>query len=410
MVEQQQIITAEPIVEEREKLDLAGVRILVVMPSIPLYGMERKNLQIMREMRERGAGVLFITQERYGDSIRREVEQIGCEWTTASFDKLLNISKNPREMASVLYAWAKSAWQLWRIYKEYRPTHIHITNFTYFLYSWPVVALLRCKVIMCMPTPPDTYLPPFKQQLSNFVWRYGVERVSDVIVCNSQFTLSQLEKIGVNIRIARVIYNTIPQRSVQNASDAPMVDSSKINVVFVGRICADKGVRCLIDAAYQILDERDDVNFYLAGDYSWKNPFAESLIQEVKSKGLESHIYFLGEVEDIPGLVSQCDIHVCPSVCDEAFGLVVLEAKQQKIPSVVFPSGGLPETVEHLVDGYLCAGKSAHDLYEGLSHFLNDQEVRLRDGIAAYQSLSRFSLERNSKEWVSVFNTRLSRI
>src|SRR5689334_947615 len=151
--------------------ELSNVRILVVMPSIPLYGMERKNLQIMKQMREQGADILFITQKEYGGHIQREVEQIGCSWIACSFNKLLHISKNPVEMASVLCEWAKSTWQLWRIHQQYRPTHVYITNFTYFLYSWLVVALTRSTVIFCMPNPPDVHLPPFKQRLSNLVWR-----------------------------------------------------------------------------------------------------------------------------------------------------------------------------------------------------------------------------------------------
>jgi len=155
---------------------LTGVRILVVMPSIPLYGMERKNIQIMKELRKQGADVLFITQETYGGNIQRAVEQAGCRWTTASFDKLLHLSKNPFEMAAVLRAWMKSARQFWRICRQYRPTHIKITNMTYFLYVWPVVAWLSQPVIFSLPVPPDTNLTPFKQRLSNFIWRRGVAR------------------------------------------------------------------------------------------------------------------------------------------------------------------------------------------------------------------------------------------
>ena len=389
--------------------ELTGKRILVVMPSIPLYGMERKNLQIMKEMREQGADVLFITQETYGGNIRREVERIGCRWTTASFDKLLHLSKNPREMAAVLRTWAKSAWQLWRIYRQFQPTHIHITDFTFFLYSWPVVAWLSRPVIFPLPVPPDTNLTPFKQRLSNFIWRVGVQRACDVIVCNSHYTLSQVLKVGIKREKTTVVYNTAPERSVPTQSDAPTVDASKFNVVFAGRICAEKGVRQLIDAALQIVCERDDVDFYLAGDYSWNNPFAEAIIQEVKDQGLDSRIHFLGELDDIPGLLAQCQLHVCPSICAEAFGLVVLEAKQNGIPSVVFPVGGLVETLTHLQDGYICEDKNSQALGQGIRYYLNDRTVWQQAGKAARASQSRFSKEKNIQNWVAIYQSDLGR-
>jgi glycosyltransferase involved in cell wall biosynthesis len=384
---------------------LAGKRILVVMPSIPLYGMERKNLQIMKEMREQGADVLFITQETYGGNIRREVERIGCRWTTASFEKLLHLSKDPREMIAVLRAWMKSAWQLWRIYRQYQPTHIHITNLTYFLYAWPVVAWLPRPVIFALPVPPDTNLSPFKQRLSNFIWRIGVQRACDLLVCNSKYTFSEVIKIGIDPEKTRVLYNTAPERAIPIQSDAPVVDTDKFNIVYMGRICADKGIRELIDAAFQIIGERADVDFYLAGDYSWKNPFADEIIRAVQERRLESRIHFLGEVEDITSLLAQCHLHVCPSTWDEPFGLVVLEAKQHGLPSVVFPSGGLVETVSHHQDGYICDSKTGNSLYKGLRYYIDNPEALRQAGDAARASLARFSKEQNARDWIAIFQS-----
>ena len=48
------------------KLDadyLDGIKILVVMPSVPVYGKERSNLQIMKMLREKSANILFVTDQ-----------------------------------------------------------------------------------------------------------------------------------------------------------------------------------------------------------------------------------------------------------------------------------------------------------------------------------------------------------
>ena len=39
----------------------------------------------------------------------------------------------------------------------------------------------------------------------------------------------------------------------------------------------------------------------------------------------------------------QCEVLVAPSLIEEALGLVVMEAKMAGLPSIVFPSGGLPD-------------------------------------------------------------------
>ena len=50
---------------------LAGARILVVMPSIPVQGMERSTLQIFRMLRQRGADVLFVEAPRDLEQLER---------------------------------------------------------------------------------------------------------------------------------------------------------------------------------------------------------------------------------------------------------------------------------------------------------------------------------------------------
>jgi len=399
-------IAKETVVEpDQARLnELAGIRILVIMPSIPIQGMERKNLQIMGGLHRLGANVLFVTQRIYGDRSRAEIDRIGCRWTTASFNKLPHLSRNPREMAGVLYDWIKSARELKRICKDFKPTHIHITDLMYFLYAWPMVMSSSARAIFSLPVPPDTELIRWKQRLSNLVWRFGIARACDTIICNSQYTLSQLKKIGVKTRKVKVIYNCVPERTAVEKSDAPRVDSGKFNIVFMGRICADKGVKELIDAAFQVVSEREDVDFYLAGQHNWRNPFAEALIEEVRTRNLESRIRFLGEIYDVMGLLAQCDLHICPSVWEEPFGLVVLEAKSRSLPSVVFPSGGLKETVEHLVDGYICDSKSSQQLYKGMRYFLDNPLVLKTAGEAAKRSLARFSKERCLGDWIRVLN------
>lgn len=388
--------------------DLVGARILVIMPSIPIQGMERANLQIMKMMRERGADVLFVTERTYGGKVRNEVERIGCRWTAASFisafEERLHLTRNLREMAAVLYAWGKAAWEIDQIYKKYKPTHIYIANLNYFLYALSILWRAQEPVVFRIPNLSHRSLPIMKQLLYTWIWRYCVVPVCDVIVCNSQYTRSQLEKVGVKPEKARVIYNCVPERVSLGESDAPNVNPNHFNIVYLGRIRPEKGVEELYDVALRIVRDRDDVNFYFAGEREWRNPFAEALSQELWVKNLETRIQFTGEIMDVFGLLSRAHVHVLPSMM-ESFPNAVLEAKSHGVPSVVFPSGGIPEAVTHLVDGYICREKSAQALYEGIRYFLDDPVALKSAGEAAKQSLARFSRERIADEWADVFKS-----
>lgn len=388
--------------------DLVGVRVLVIMPSIPILGMERANLQIMKMLRGRGADVLFVTERTYGGKVRREVERIGCSWTTASFsmsfEERLHLTKGPLEMAGVLRAWARAAWEIDRIYGRYKPTHIYVTNLDYFLYSFPTVLRARQPVILRLPNPPGTNLLGMKRYLSDWIWRCCVRPFCDVIVCNSQYTLAELKRVGVSTRNARVIYNCLPERSSREGTDAPRVDRTRFNVAFVGQLIPEKGVKELFEVALRIVHEHCDVDFYFAGDHEWKNPFAKSLIRSVQAKNLDSRIQFIGEIEDVFGLLAQCHLHVCPSRSPgESFPNVVLEAKSRGLPSVVFLTAGIPEAVTHKVDGYICRDKSAQALYEGIRYFLDDPAALTVAGGEAKRSLERFSRERIGDQWAEVF-------
>lgn len=387
-------------------LELSAARILVVMPSIPVQGMERANLRIMHMMRQRGADVLFITEREYGGGIQREVERIGCRWMPASFARRLRLTHHPREMASVLHAWWKAARDVQQICNVYRPTHIYVTNLMFFLYASLSLYRAPQPVIFRLPNPPDTRLSPMKQRLTNAIWRYGVAPLCRTMVCNSQYTRSQLEKIGLRIEKVRVIYNCVPEHANRGISDVPEMKSEHWNIVFLGRIRPEKGVQELFDAALRIVHERHDIDFYFVGEYHWQNPFAEALIREVEARGLQSRLRFPGQIEGVFDLLSRCDLHVCPSIStSESLPNVILEAKRQGIPSVIFPTAGLTEAVTHHVDGYVCQDISARGLYEGLQYFIN-RPAALRDaGKAARKSLERFSERRIADAWVDVFKT-----
>ena len=105
-------------------------------------------------------------------------------------------------------------------------------------------------------------------------------------------------------------------------------------------------------------------------------------------------------------ILERSDIHVCPSLEIEPLSNVVLEAKLCGKPSVVFPTGGLPELIEHRVDGYICQDQTVEALIEGIEYFVTDTNSRLAAGAAARRSLEeKFGEERFRRQWTEVFLT-----
>ena len=100
--------------------------------------------------------------------------------------------------------------------------------------------------------------------------------------------------------------------------------------------------------------------------------------------------------------MQQVDLLVVPSLVNEGLGVVVLEAKRAGIPAIVFPSGGLQETVRTDVDGYVCPSKSAADLEAAIRKVVGDQNRRQRWASAAAESYARFDASTMLDQWEQV--------
>ena len=65
-------------------------------------------------------------------------------------------------------------------------------------------------------------------------------------------------------------------------------------VFFVGRLVREKGVQVLLEAAPEVIKSVPDVHFFIAG----KGPMEAQLKEQAKNLGLESHVSFLGYIEE----------------------------------------------------------------------------------------------------------------
>ena len=71
-----------------------------------------------------------------------------------------------------------------------------------------------------------------------------------------------------------------------------------------------------------------------------------------RRRGVEKDVLFLGKQNEIREKLGQADLFLLPSEL-ESFGLAALEAMACEMPVIATNAGGVPEVVEHGVDGYL---------------------------------------------------------
>ena len=139
-------------------------------------------------------------------------------------------------------------------------------------------------------------------------------------------------------------------------------------ILFAGRLESYKGVHVLINAMSHL---PPSITLKIAGT----GPDTAKLKAIAKNN---PNVQFLGFVpgNDLWRLMAQASVVVVPSVWEEVYGLVALEALCYGTPVVVAKSGGLQEVVGDSGAGLIVPPNNPKALAKAISSILDDPELR----------------------------------
>ncbi|MER1999325.1 MAG: glycosyltransferase family 4 protein [Lysinibacillus sp.] len=208
---------------------------------------------------------------------------------------------------------------------------------------------------------------------------------SDVsIVANHWLENILMEEFNVpqsQLRVMHYGFDTeqfIKQKNYPTLLERP---KDKKVILFSGRLVELKGVQYLIQALSKLKAVRQDWVCWIVGDGELKS----ELKLLTKSLKLENDIFFFGSRDDVPAILTKTNIYVHPSLIDNQ-PLSLIEAQLAGKPSIVSDVGGLPEMVNHGVNGLLVEPSDVHGLFVGLNRLLTD-------------SILAKNLGNNAKKW-----------
>jgi len=153
-------------------------------------------------------------------------------------------------------------------------------------------------------------------------------------------------------------------------------------VLFIGRLCEQKGLDVLLDAAGRLAREGDAARFLIVGD----GPLGAWLEQAVARRRLGATVRPWGATDRAGVFYAACDLVVCPSRF-EGMPYVILEAKAAARPTAMSLVSGMEEFVRHGWDGYLFPPESGEALaavlrgLDGRRAELDEMGVRGREGL-----------------------------
>ncbi|MGB9709652.1 MAG: glycosyltransferase family 4 protein [Infirmifilum uzonense] len=229
--------------------------------------------------------------------------------------------------------------------KELRPDIVHVHHvFTPF--SALAFALCRKYNIPCIAT--NHSLPPMgdfnlwaaASYLTPHRWIIRPTRATAVSKTAAHF----LEKF-FGWRNVSVIPNGV---DTQRYAPRSMGDFRGDYVIYIGRLVWRKGVQNLIRAARLLHREEHTTRIVIAGE-GYMMEYLKSL-----ASGLRN-VVFLGRVDEglKIELLRGARALVLPSISGESFGVVLIEAFATATPVIATRVGGIPEIVDHGLNGVL---------------------------------------------------------
>jgi glycosyltransferase involved in cell wall biosynthesis len=380
-------------------------RILAIFGNVAYMGQERANVFVLDLLQKSGKAECLLAVNDRGVQwyVQPHLDSAGLAYRKMRFCWNLHKDWRPRIWWLHLTDIIRSNREFYRIWCEWRPDFIHCGNAFQMMTLLPVLTVIPTPVIFRLGDEPEGAHP-----LWRWLWKGLVRRVNQ-FVCNSRFVQGKLLAIRDVTAKCRVIYNYPPARMQRSKPDAsiPSPQFGLFTVVYMGQISENKGVILLLDAAILFLKFHPNARFIIAGptEPPQHQHLAQSLIKKVEDIGVSDKIIFTGIVEDVPTMLVQGHVHICPSIYEEPSANVITEAKLAARPSIVFATGGSPELVTHQRDGYVCGKKTSAAIMEALEYYHALPDWGRTQGESALKSLDSLGItyDHFRNAWLNVY-------
>jgi len=143
-------------------------------------------------------------------------------------------------------------------------------------------------------------------------------------------------------------------------------------ILFASQKVTDKrkGIDYLCEAAGILESRNREFEFVVMGQNS--DMVRDLLPHKVWSMG------YVGSESKARLIYNACDMFVTPSLM-ENLPNTIMEAMSCGTPCIGFATGGIPEMIDHLQNGYVAAYKDSQDLADGMEWVISHQEQAARN-------------------------------
>jgi len=172
-----------------------------------------------------------------------------------------------------------------------------------------------------------------------------------------------------------VIPNMIDTRIYHKKNQS---QNSQYRILYMSKIESKKGAFDVLESIQFVLKRYSNVKFLFAGD----GPDKEKLKLLCCENGFEECVKFLGYVKNQRKINFLCrgDIFLFPSQYQEGMPFALLEAMAAGLPVIATSMGGIPEIIEHRMNGLLIPPQKPKKLAQAINKLLANHRIRKEFG------------------------------
>lgn len=174
------------------------------------------------------------------------------------------------------------------------------------------------------------------------------------------------------------------------------------NLLFLGRLCKEKGISELLDAVVIVAEKYPDVRLYLGG--VWEDNDLKK-----KADGLSGHVEYLGWIgeEEKERYMDKCSIFVLPTYF-EGQPVSLLEAMAKGMAVISTEVGGIPQMLRSGREGVLIPAKDVGALSESIIELLDDSDMKKCYGTnARARVLQGYNMSSRIEELIEIYEKML---
>lgn len=264
-------------------------------------------------------------------------------------------------------------WKIWSALRAYCSclfkvprasiVHIHLAAQVSLLRKLPIVCwsrLLRKPFLIHLhAASPESLFEQTPQWAVRFV----------MLSANRVVTLSEQWAKIVRHQLPNAHVAILPNPVIMPAVDAGDTRQHASIVLFAGKLEDRKGYADLLQAAFYVLQDLPDAQFWFAGHGELQK--ARSIARNL---GIENACQFFGWVgkEELTRLRNESAVFCLPSY-DEGVPMAMLEAMSHGVPVICTPVGGIPDIVQHEVNGLLVEPGDTKALASTITRLFTDK-------------------------------------